>query len=713
AVTSEHLLVSDTLLKANPVDLPMSVLFGKAPKVHKTALSQTSAKKAIDHSVDLAAAIHRVVGHPTVASKNFLITIGDRTVGGMVARDQLIGPWQVPVSDVAVSANDFFGIKGEAMSMGERTPIALLDSAASGKMAVGEAITNIAAAKISHISDIKLSANWMAAVGHPGEDANLYNTVAAIGLELCPELGICIPVGKDSMSMKTTWQEEGKDKSVTSPLSLIISAFAPVTNVRDTLTPLLDLSQDSVLLLLDLGQQRLGASIYAQCLNQLGFDTPTVNSAESLKGFFELMQDEKTRSRMMAYHDRSDGGVMATLFEMAFASRCGLEINIADDDLFAALFNEELGAVIQVSPSDADFLSQRFTESGVRCMPIASITPASESIQEIVIAHQGREVYRASRAQLQQRWSETSYHIQRLRDNPLGADEEFALLENDKDIGLSAKLSFDILDDVAAPYINTGVRPQVAILREQGVNSQSEMAAVFYEAGFTPIDVHMTELLSGEISLDRFKGLVACGGFSYGDVLGAGEGWAKSILFHEQTKQAFQNFFNRPDTFGLGVCNGCQMMTTLKSLIPGAENWPKFVGNQSEQFEARFSLVQIQESPSLFFEGMAGSHMPIAVSHGEGRADLSNDAALQLLKSGQVAARFVDHEIQYAESYPMNPNGSPLGITGLSNVDGRFTVMMPHPERVFRTLQNSWHPDDWQEFSPWMRMFRNARAWVK
>jgi len=718
AVSSDHLLVSDTLLKANPVDLPMSVLFGKAPKMHKNALTQEPTKHALNHSLDLAEAIHRVIGHPTVASKNFLITIGDRTVGGLVARDQLIGPWQVPVSDVAVSSNGYVGVKGEAMSMGERTPIALLDSAASGKMAVGEAITNIAAAKISQLSDIKLSANWMAAVGHSGEDANLYKTVAAIGLDLCPELGICIPVGKDSMSMKTTWKEESKDglieKSVTSPLSLIISAFAPVSDVRDTLTPELQLTpelklpQDSVLLLIDLGQQRLGASIYAQCLSQLGEAVPNVDSAESLKGFFSLMQDEETRSRILAYHDRSDGGVLATLIEMAFSSRCGLHIDIQDDDLLAALFNEELGAVIQVKALDADLLCQKFSDLGIKCHKIGMPT----STQEIVIRHQEKEVYRATRAALQQRWSEASYNIQKLRDNPEGAEKEFAQLSDDEDVGLSAKLSFEINEDVAAPFINTGTRPEVAILREQGVNSQSEMAAVFYEAGFTPIDVHMTDLIGGEVNLDRFKGVIACGGFSYGDVLGAGEGWAKSILFHEQTKENFQNFFNREDTFGLGVCNGCQMMTSLKTLIPGAENWPKFIGNQSEQFEARFSLVQIQKSPSLFFEGMVGSHMPIAVSHGEGKADLSHDAAISLLNSGQVAVRFVDHQIEYAEDYPMNPNGSPLGITGLSNSDGRFTVMMPHPERVFRTLQNSWHPDDWEEFSPWMRMFRNARAWI-
>ncbi|MFT5211887.1 MAG: phosphoribosylformylglycinamidine synthase [Flavobacterium sp.] len=714
AVSSDHLLVKDTLLKANPVDLPMSVLFGKAPKMHKDAVTQEPTKHAIHHSLDLAEAIHRVIGHPTVASKNFLITIGDRTVGGLVARDQLIGPWQVPVSDVAVSANGYIGVMGEAMSMGERTPIALLDSAASGKMAVGEAITNIAAAKITQLSDIKLSANWMAAVGHSGEDANLYNTVAAVGLELCPELGICIPVGKDSMSMKTTWEEDAKNKTVTSPLSLVISAFAPVSDVRDTLTPQLQLStkeqlsQDTVLLLIDLGQQRLGASIYAQCLSQLGDAVPNVDSAESLKGFFHLMQDEETRSRILAYHDRSDGGVLATLIEMAFSSRCGMHIDIQGDDLLASLFNEELGAVIQVKALDVDLFSKKFSDLGIKCHKIGMPT----STQEIVIRHQEKEVYRATRAALQQRWSETSYNIQKLRDNPEGADKEFTRLSDDEDLGLSANLSFDINEDVAAPFINTGARPQVAILREQGVNSQSEMAAVFYEAGFTPIDVHMTELLSGEVNLDRFKGLIACGGFSYGDVLGAGEGWAKSILFHKQTKQSFQHFFNRTDTFGLGVCNGCQMMTSLKTLIPGAENWPKFIGNQSEQFEARFSLVQIQKSPSLFFEGMAGSHMPIAVSHGEGKADLSRDAALSLLDSGQVAVRFVDHQIEYAEDYPMNPNGSPLGITGLSNMDGRFTVMMPHPERVFRTLQNSWHPDDWQEFSPWMRMFRNARAWV-
>jgi len=708
AVSSEHLMVNDQLLDTNPVDLPMSVLFGKTPRMHRTAFGKALNTKPLAHQLTLSEAIHSVIGHPSVASKHFLITIGDRTVGGMVTRDQLVGPWQVPVSDVGVSANGYQGKAGEAMSMGERAPIALLDSAASGKMAVGEAITNIAAAKIDQLSDIKLSANWMAAVGHPGEDANLYKTVAAVGLELCPELGICIPVGKDSMSMKTNWQEDGQQKSVTSPLSVVISAFAPVSDVRDTLTPELDLKEVTVLLLIDLGEQRLGASIYAQCQKQLGEVPPNIDSAEALKSFFDVMQSDKIRPLIKAYHDRSDGGAMATLLEMTFASHSGLKISIEDEDLISAIFNEEIGAVVQVAVSDARIVQEAFSVPGMRCFEVA----VPDLSGEITICHKGKEVFKSTRVKLQQRWSETSYQIQRLRDNPEGADAEFAQIKNETDQGLSTKISFDFNEDIAAPYINSGSRPRVAILREQGVNSQSEMAAAFHQAGFTPIDVHMTELLNGSVKLESFKGLVACGGFSYGDVLGAGEGWAKSILFHERSRHEFQAYFTRNDTFALGVCNGCQMMTSLKELIPGAANWPKFIRNQSEQFEARFSLVQIQENPSILFKDMAGSHMPIAVSHGEGRADINLEDATALIQSGQVAVRFVDHELNIAERYPMNPNGSPLGITGLSNMDGRITVMMPHPERVYRTVQNSWHPEEWQEFSPWMRMFRNARLWL-
>ena len=709
AISEHQLKVNDTLLDAMPVDLPMSVLFGKAPRMHKDAVSRVPASRPFDTAVDLSEAIHRVLGHPSVASKSFLITIGDRSVTGLVARDQMVGPWQVPVSDVAISNCSYVGYAGEAMAMGERSPVALLDSAASARMAVAESITNIAAAKINNIEDIKLSANWMSAVSHSGEEANLYKAVAAVGLDLCPELGICIPVGKDSMSMQTRWQEADEQKSVTSPMSLVVSAFAPVTDVRNTLTPQLQVVEGTVLLLIDLGRRRLGGSILAQCFSELGEVVPDVDDAEKIKAYFKLLQMPDLRAQLLAYHDRSDGGVLATLVEMAFAARCGLEVDITDsDDLIADLFNEEIGAVIQVKIDDQDSIKQRFSAVGISCEKIAVPTVA----QQIIIKQSGKPVFTDSRGALQTRWSEVSHHIQKLRDNPLCATEEFLTVTDDADPGLSVNLTFDLNEDISAPYILKGVRPKLAIIREQGVNSQVEMAAAFHRAGFDPQDVHMTEILAGMVSLNQFQGLVACGGFSFGDVLGAGEGWAKSILFNARARDEFQRFFNRQQTFALGVCNGCQMLTTLKSLIPGAALWPKFVKNKSEQFEARFSLVRIEETPSILFAGMAGSTMPVAVSHGEGRAALSAEQAKQLLDQGQVAAQFVDHRLEVSETYPANPNGSPLGITSLTSADGRFTVMMPHPERVYRTVQNSWHPESWTEDSPWMRMFRNARVWL-
>ena len=713
AVDKHHLRVNDKLLAASPVDLPMTVLFGKAPKLHKSALTTTLPRQPLALNFSLAEAIHRVMGHPAVASKNFLITIGDRTVGGMVARDQMVGPWQTPVADVAVSTSGYRSVTGEAMAMGERSPVALLDSPAAGRIAVTEAITNIAAARIERLSDIKLSANWMAAVGHPGEDANLYKTVAAVGLDLCPALGICIPVGKDSMSMQTRWQQGNESRAVTSPLSLVISAFAPVVDVRQTLTPVLGRREDTDLLLVDLshGANRLGGSILASCFSALGEAPADLDDAARLKAFFSLMQTPSIRAQVLAYHDRSDGGVLATLLEMAFAGRVGLKITLQDDDpaqVISQLFNEEPGAVLQVERQYSTAFCEQFRAEGLVCEVIAQ----PQLTQQVDILVGTQSLFSASRASLQQRWSQVSYQIQRLRDNPQGADEEFARINDDQDPGLSAALSFDLNDDVAAPYINSGVRPRIAILREQGVNSQVEMAAVFDRAGFSCIDVHMSELLAGHVTLDDFKGLVACGGFSYGDVLGAGEGWAKSILFNTAARETFEAFFSRPDTFALGVCNGCQMLAALKTLIPGAAHWPRFVTNRSEQFEARFSLVKIQPSASILFAGMAGSHMPIAVSHGEGRVEMPAGQAQALLAAGQVVMGFVDHLLQPTEIYPMNPNGSVLGITGVTSVDGRFTAIMPHPERVFRTVQNAWHPQDWAEDSPWMRMFRNARVYV-
>ncbi|MFT4797309.1 MAG: phosphoribosylformylglycinamidine synthase [Candidatus Azotimanducaceae bacterium] len=704
AVDQQHLLVNDTLLASNPVDLPMSVLFGKAPRMHKDAQSLVRQGTPLPAGIELAEAIHRVMGHPTVASKNFLITIGDRTVGGMVSRDQMVGPWQIPVADVAVTTNSYQGYLGEAMAMGERTPIALLDSAASGRMAIGEMLTNIAAAKIKRIQDIKLSANWMAAVGHPGEDANLYRTVEAVGMEMCPALGICIPVGKDSMSMQTRWQDGDEEKSVTSPLSLVVTGFAPVTDVRETLTPQLDTHADTALLLVDLGEKRLGGSILAECFGVIGEQVPDVEDPDHLKAFFMLMQAQTMRDCVHAYHDRSDGGVLATLTEMAFASRCGLDILLGSGDTFAELFNEELGAVLQVEAEDVSSVMDTFNSVGLPCSEIAHV----RADQKIVIKRGTEVLFETERATLQQRWAHASYQIQRLRDNPDCADEEYATISAD-DSGLSAYLSFDMDEDITAPFINTGAKPKIAILREQGVNSQVEMAAAFDRAGFEAVDVHMSELLAGSQKLAAFRGLVACGGFSYGDVLGAGEGWAKSILFDAAVRDEFTGFFQREDTFGLGVCNGCQMMARLKELVPGADHWPRFVTNRSEQFEARLSLVRIEENRSVLLAGMAGSHMPIAVSHGEGRAELSEAAAKQL---DGVVIRYINSQLETADTYPANPNGSPAGIAGLTSLDGRFTIMMPHPERVYRTVQNSWHPADWHEDSPWLRMFRNARAFV-
>ena len=669
--------------------------------------------------VALEEAALRVLRLPAVASKNFLITIGDRSVTGLVTRDQLVGPWQVPVADCAVTASSFDVHTGEAMAMGERTPLAVLDAPASGRMAVAEAVTNLAAARIEQLSDIRLSANWMAAAGHPGEDARLYDTVKAVGMELCPELGITVPVGKDSMSMQTRWNDNGEDKSVTSPLSLIVTGFAPVQDVRRTLTPQLRLDKgDSDLILIDLGrgQNRLGGSALAQVYNRIGQQAPDLDDAEDLKAFFAVIQGLNQDDLLLAYHDRSDGGLLASVAEMAFAGHCGLNINLdvlADnaEELPAALFNEELGAVIQVRQEDTEAVLSQLAAAGLGDCSAVIGQPQAEQVLEF--SFNGENVLQGTRAAWQQAWSETSWQIQRLRDNADCADEEFERLAFDNNPGLQAMLSYDINEDVAAPYINTGKRPAVAILREQGVNGQVEMAAAFNRAGFTAIDVHMSDILSGRVDLAQFRGLVACGGFSYGDVLGAGEGWAKSILFNEQARQAFSDFFARPDTFTLGVCNGCQMLSNLRELIPGSDHWPRFVRNRSEQFEARIAMVEVQPSPSIFLSGMVGSRMPIAIAHGEGYAEFANSAAVDACEaSSSVALRFVDNHGRMTDRYPANPNGSPRGITGLTNRDGRVTIMMPHPERLFRTVQNSWHPDDWSEDGAWMRMFRNARVWV-
>ena len=707
-----QLTVHDSHFNNNPVDMPLDVLLGKPPKMLRDVQRVDIRQKAFDTSdIDIKQAALNVLRTPSVASKSFLITIGDRSVGGMVVRDQMVGPWQVPVADVAVTTTSYKAYCGEAMAVGERTPIALLDAPASGRMAIAEALTNIAAADIENLSDIKLSANWMAPAGHPGEDARLYDTVKSVGMELCPQLGIAIPVGKDSMSMKTVWEQDGEQRSVTAPLSLIISAFAPVGDVRRTLTPMLRTDKGATeLLLIDLGngRNRLGASVLAQTCKQIGDEPPDLDDVEQFKAFFSALQQLNREGLLLAWHDRSDGGLLACLCEMAFAGHCGLEVQLDSlaDDVIAVLFNEELGGVLQVKSADMDKVSNILSAHnlGACTHAIGSITADSH----ISMTKGVYTVFAATRNELQQAWSETSYRIQALRDNPACAKQEYDTITA-HDHGINVQLGFDPSEDIAAPYISSATRPRMAILREQGVNGQLEMAAAFDRAGFETIDVHMSDIIEHGMQLDDFKGLVACGGFSYGDVLGAGEGWAKTILFNSRARDTFAAFFDRDDTFSLGVCNGCQMMANLKSLIPGAENWPHFVRNSSEQFEARFSLVEVMDSPSVLLAGMQGSRIPIAVAHGEGRAEFKQASQAEGL---HTSLRFIDHDGNATESYPLNPNGSPEGITGFTTDDGRATIMMPHPERVFRTVLNSWHPDEWDEDAPWMRMFRNARVWV-
>ena len=627
----------------------------------------------------------------------------------------MVGPWQVPVADVAVTCAGFETNEGEAFAIGERAPLALIDAPASGRMAIGESVTNIAASFISNIGNLKLSANWMAPAGHEGEDAALFETVKAVGIELCPALGISIPVGKDSMSMKTVWEDNGEKKAVTSPISLVVTAFANTKDTRKTLTPQLrtDLGETD-LILIDLGnsKNRMGGSALAQVYGQIGDRAPDVDNPEQLVAFFTQIQSLNSDSKLLAYHDRSDGGLFSTLTEMAFAGHCGIQADISalSGDFASALFTEELGAVIQVLNNDFEAVLKQLNSVLIGCAHhIGQVTNLNE-----VIVKKGNATFSDSRISLHRSWSETTYHMQSLRDNPACAQTEYDRILNDADAGIRPQLTFDINDNIAAPYINTGVRPNMAILREQGVNGQTEMAAAFDRAGFNSIDVHMSDIISGKVSLSAFSGLAACGGFSYGDVLGAGEGWAKSILFNARAHDEFSAFFDRKDSFALGVCNGCQMMSNLQSIIPGDEHWPHFVRNKSEQFEARFAMVEVLESPSLFFSGMAGSKMPIAVAHGEGFTEFNDTNAVNLLLDKQlVTTRYIDHTSTPTEVYPFNPNGSPKGVTGFTSTDGRFSIMMPHPERVFRAVQHSWHPDDWQEDGPWMRMFRNARCYTK
>ena len=737
ATEERQLKLVDPLNGNNPVDMPMDVLLGKPPKMQRDVVHLKTTFAPIDLTgLDLAEVARKVLLLPSVADKSFLITIGDRSVGGMTARDQMVGPWQVPVADVAVTAMSFEGYLGEAMAMGERTPLAVIDAPASGRMAVGEAITNIAASLIADIGDVKLSANWMAACGQPGQDAALFDTVKAVGMELCPALGISIPVGKDSLSMRTTWQDQGDAKAVTSPVSLIVSGFAPVADIRKTLTPQLQMDAGPTsLILIDLGRgkNRLGASALAQVTGQLGDSAPDVDSADDLKTFFKAVQALNADDKLLAYHDRSDGGLFATLAEMAFAGRAGVSVNLdilamGDENAadwgdaknwagqvgerrnaltLAALFSEELGAVLQVREDDKTAVMNVLRAHGLGACSHIIGKPNPRGVVEFT--RDAKVIFSEARSSLHRLWSETSWRIARLRDNPACADAEYDRLLDETDPGISPVISFDPNDNVAAPFLVCGARPRVAILREQGVNSHIETAWVMHQAGFAAVDVHMSDLIAGRARLDDFHGVIAVGGFSYGDVLGAGEGWAKTILFNALLAEQFARFFQRTDTFGLGVCNGCQMMSNLKSMIPGAQAWPKFTRNKSEQFEARFGMVEVLDSPSIFFGGMAGTRTPIAIAHGEGYADFSQtgdiDAAIK-------AMRFVDNRGAATEVYPFNPNGSPGGLTAVTTADGRFSVMMPHAERVFRSVQQSWHPAAWGEDSPWMRMFRNARKFV-
>ena len=699
------------------VNMPMEVLLGKAPRMHRNVKHEDKVLTAFaEEGIELEAAAYDVMRHPTVGSKSFLITIGDRSVGGLTARDQMVGPWQVPVADCAVTTLGFTTQRGEAMAVGERTPLAVINSAAASRMAIGEAVTNIAAADIE-LARVKLSANWMAACGAPGEDARLFDAVKAAS-EFCIGLGISIPVGKDSLSMRTSWTDAGEKKTVTSPVSLIVSAAAPVTNAMLTLTPEIKKTpvlEDSMLVLVDLGlgKNRMGGSILAQTTQRFGDTAPDCEDPTLLGRFVTSLRKLELSGCVMSYHDRADGGLFAAAAEMQFASRIGIRLTL--DSLLEAhgatvlntLFNEELGALIQV-PSDRvkEVVAEMRAAGLADCCHFVGEFIKSDALE---ICANGETLAVFPREKLQSAWSEASHLIARGRDNPACADEEFEGISAERATNLIAKTTFNVDEDIAAPFIASGVRPKIAILREEGVNSQNEMAAAFLRAGFEPWDVHMTDLLSGRLDLSGFKGLAACGGFSYGDVLGAGGGWAATILNNDRLSAMFRTFFERGDTFGLGVCNGCQMMSRLRSLIPGASHWPQFLRNRSEQFEARLISVEILESPSILFAGMAGSVMPIVNSHGEGRVEFlkPEDAVLS-----HAAARFVDGNGQPAVYYPQNPNGSEGGLTAFTTDDGRFTIMMPHPERSHRAVQLSWHPAQWSEASGWMRMFRNARLWV-
>jgi phosphoribosylformylglycinamidine synthase len=737
ATAERTLVLADPKTGEEPVDMGLDVLLGKPPRMHRSVTRLAPPTSALEYEhVELEDACLSVLRHPSVGDKSFLVTIGDRTVQGLSCRDQMVGPWQIPVADCAVTLLDYSGYAGEAMAIGERSPLAVLDAPASGRMAIGEALTNLLAAPLADFSRVKLSANWMAACGAPGQDAALFDTVRAVGMELCPALGIGIPVGKDSLSMRTTWSDGEASREVLAPVSLVVSAFAHVEDVRGAQTPLLrgDCGE-TCLILIDLGagRMRMGASIFAQVTEQLGAEVPDLDDAARLTALCAALAKLRGQDLVLAYHDRSDGGLFATVCEMAFAAHVGVTLNLdilltegehasdygdaknwaeqvrgrREELTLRALFNEELGAVIQVRRETLSAVMSTLREFNLGAH--AHVIGKPNGRDEIEIYRDAKRVYSQPRATLQRAFSETSWQIARQRDNPDAADAEYARVQDSADPGLSVRIPFDLEEDIALPYINTGRRPRMAILREQGVNSQSETAYLFAKAGFESVDVHMSDLLGGRADLVGYQGFVACGGFSYGDVLGAGEGWAKTVLFNARLREMFGVFFARPDSFALGICNGCQMMAALAPLIPGADAWPRFTRNRSERFEGRLTLVEVSPSPSLFFAGMEGLRAPIAVAHGEGYADFSQQGDV---KRVAVALRYVDHHGVATEAYPANPNGSPGGLAAATTADGRFTILMPHAERVFRTVQMSWHPDGWGECSPWVRMFRNARCWV-
>jgi len=706
ATEKQDLVLSDELFQNNPIDMPMTVLLGNPPKTIKDATTLDQQLNSIDTSkIKITDAIQRILQLPTVASKNFLITIADRSVTGMVARDQLVGPWQVPVADCAISLADYAGYQGEVMSIGEKTPLALCDAKSAARMSIGESLTNMLSVYIEDIKHISLSANWMSASGHPGEDVKLFDAVEAVGMELCPDLGLTVPVGKDSMSMKSSWSDAGESKSVTAPLSLIISAFSKIPDARLQKTPLLNNNTESELLLIDLGfsKNRMGGSCLAQVYNQVGNIAPNLDNSKLFKNFFSVINQLNKENLISAYHDRSDGGVIVTLLEMAFTTHCGLTIHSAPD-IISDLFNEELGCVIQVEKQHKNAVLEALSK--VELSDCTRTIATINDRDEIQIKVNEELVFSSQRSELHSLWSSTSYDIAKLRDNPECAQQEFDSVTENTD-GIKIELSFDINETPASPYIKSTNKPKIAILREQGINGHVEMAAAFDKAQFEAIDVHMSDILSGRTSLQHFKGLVACGGFSYGDVLGAGRGWANSILYNSRAKDDFSAFFDRDDSFTLGICNGCQMISNITDIIPGSQHWPTFERNKSEQFEARFSSVEIQKSRSIFLSGMQGSIMPIAIAHGEGRVSFKGGKS-----TNNLVLKYVDHWGIPTQQYPHNPNGSENAIAGVCNDSGQVTIMMPHPERVSRTIQNSWHPSEWEERGPWMRMFENARSWV-